>query len=614
MSTHPTSLVVSPTPVITRFAPSPTGHLHIGGARSALFCWAYAKSRGGRFMVRIEDTDAARSSDESARGILDDLAWLGIEWDDGPAHTLTSGGVSKSIATSARDVGSYFQARRVHFYNAYITDLVSRGLAYPAFDTVEETEAQRAAAAAAKKTYRYPRPSDITRGVHTQGLKDRWARANAGERHVIRFVVPHESIIVHDRILGDVKLAAGELDDFVIRKPDGLPTYHFAVVIDDELMGVTDVMRAQEHLANTPRHVALQHALVRLDDAFMGHPFRTPTYAHMPIICNMDGSKMSKRDKAKVGRKALKDAITKDASITPALIAGKILAATKATFPEADIAAFIAADNDSLDIATAFGVAYSLTLPEIEVWDFRANGYLPEAICNFVALLGWNPGLKTHDGKDLEKFDMPFIASHFTVDRVGKTNSKFDRAKLLSFNADAMVAMGYDALLARWIAWANDHEPLLGKQLTHMAATSHDRTMALVRAITPRAKTLRDLAKSAAFALVADDVYFFDPVAAEKNLIAENYKGLSLVREVRTRLEALDPTNFTNDTIHVIIEQLAQQNAGADNKPAMSLVSQALRVALTGTTVSPGIGETLAVLGKASALARLTRCIDTFAV
>jgi len=592
--------------VVTRFAPSPTGHLHIGGARSALFCWAYARAQGGRFMIRIEDTDAARSSDESARGILDDLAWLGIEWDDGP--TLEFGG--RKIGDESRPVGPYFQAQRVAIYDAYIEDLIKRGRAYPAFESNEEIEAQRAAATAAKKTYRYPRPSDIVPGEFTDAMKARWERAKAGDRNVIRFVAPFEPIVVQDRVLGDVKIAKGELDDFVIRKADGLPTYHFAVVIDDELMGVTDVLRAQEHLANTPRHVALQKALVRVEPGAAGTPFKTPRYAHMPIICNMDGSKMSKRDKAKAARKAIKDAMAKDGALTAGVVTAKINDATAQAFNESDVAGFINADNDSLEIASAAGVAFNLTLPEIEVWDFRRNGYLPEAINNFVALLGWNPGMKTADGKDLEKFDMAFLAKNFSVDRVGKTNSKFDRAKLLSFNADAMAAMKPEALLARWLAWADEHEPELVNRLRPMPMS---RVMMLVRAVTPRAKTLRDLGKAGAFALVGDDNVTYDQAAAQKNLLADNARGLNIIREFIPRIEHIDEGGFNNETLHPMIEQLAQQHAGPDGKPAMGPVSQALRVALTGSTVSPGIGETLAVLGKASSLARLRRCLDTFA-
>ncbi|MFN9993558.1 MAG: glutamate--tRNA ligase, partial [Phycisphaerales bacterium] len=289
-------------PVVTRFAPSPTGHLHVGGARTALFCWAYARRHGGHFILRIEDTDQARSSDESARGIMEDLAWLGIDWDEGPEFTHEG----RTIGGDPRKVAPFFQARRVELYNAHMMRLIECGRAYPAFESSEELEVKRKAAVAAKQTYRYDRASwhaFPTPQERLARMKDADAK---GEPYVIRFFAPAEEVVVHDEVLGDVKYAAGEMDDFVIRKADGFPTYHFAVVVDDETMGVTHVLRAQEHLNNTPRHVALQKAL----------GFRTPTYAHMPLICNMDASKMSKRDKAKTARKTLKDAMSKDKSLT----------------------------------------------------------------------------------------------------------------------------------------------------------------------------------------------------------------------------------------------------------------------------------------------------------
>lgn len=572
---------------VTRFAPSPTGHLHIGGARSALFCWAYAKRMGGRFMLRIEDTDAARSSDESARGIMEDLAWLGIEWDDGPSLTTRDGRV---IGAHARDVGGYFQARRVPIYNRFMEQLVKNGRAYPAFESNEEIEGQRKAAVAAKQTYRYPRPAEIEFGVFNAALEARWARASAGEPHVIRFAAPREEIVVPDQVLGDVKIAAGELDDFVIRKADGFPTYHFAVVIDDQTMGVTHVMRAQEHLANTPRHVALQRAL---RDERTGEAFRTPGYAHMPLIFNMDGSKMSKRDKAKFARKAAKDAIAKDAAAKGRIVGGTGL-------PEKTITDFLAAETDAVEIAEKVGRFMNLTLPEVEVHDFRANGYIPEAIVNFLALLGWNPGMKMADGKDLEKFDMKFIAEHFSIERIGRTNAKFDRAKLLSFNGDAIGAMSDAEFAGRWRAWCEGFEPAFA------GAVPPDGWETLGRAVKARAKTLRDGVKASAFLMLDDNSYAFDQAAVAKNLTASDGAGLKMVRMVRDRLADVEP--FEAGIIHSILEQLAQQSGG------MGAVAQPIRVALTGSAVSPPLGETLAVLGKARTLARLDRCLRTMSV
>jgi len=552
-------------------------------------------------MIRIEDTDQARSSDESARGILDDLAWLGIEWDDGPTHTHAN----REIGTHSRPVGPYFQARRVHIYNAYIEDLIKRGRAYPAFENSEELDAKRKTAVAAKQTYRYARPDDVKPGIFSEA---RWARAQSGETHVVRFLALSEEIVVEDQVLGDVRIAPGELDDFVIRKADGFPTYHFAVVVDDELMGVTHVMRAQEHLANTPRHVAMQKAMVRLAEwetpgRRTGAPFAHPVYAHMPLIFNNDGTKMSKRDKAKAARKAAKDAISKNGTITAASLA------TDTGLPERDISLFLAAESDSIDTAEALARRFGVALPEIEVWDFRRNGYLPETITNFVALLGWNPGMKTEDGKDLEKFDMPFIAKHFGIERIGKTNSKFDRAKLLSFSADAIGAMTDGAFVDRWLAWLAEYEP---QAHARVASLGTDRQLTLARALRPRAKTLRDALRPIGFLLSSDTDYTFDAAAVEKSLLASDRAGLTLLRTMRERLETISESDWRPELIQSLIEQVAQQNAGADNKPALGAVSQAVRVAITGTTVSPGLGETLAVLGRQSSLARIDRCLATF--
>lgn len=574
---------MSSTEVVTRFAPSPTGHLHIGGARSALFCWAYAKRMGGRFMLRIEDTDAARSSDESARGIMEDLAWLGIEWDDGPRLELADGRV---IGAGAREIeGGYFQARRVPIYNRELERLVRSGHAYPAFEGSEELDAQRKAATAAKQTYRYARPADVTAGVFNA---QRWARAQRGEAHVVRFVAPHEEIVVADRVLGDVRIAPGELDDFVIRKADGFPTYHFAVVCDDELMGVTHVLRAQEHLANTPRHVALQHAL----------GFGTPVYGHMPLIFNLDKSKMSKRDKAKAARAALKGVMQKDPSLTAATLAAGMGA------DSGQVAAFIAGENDSLDIAARAAAHLGVTLPEIEVADFRANGYVPSAITNYLALLGWNPGMKTADGKDLEKFDAAFLAANFSLERIGKTNSVFDRVKLASFNQDALAAMSDTEFAQGWLTWMRTYRPREAARLAGDGSPARmERFTLLAGAVKARAKTYADALRPAGFALCDDDGYAFDPAAVKKNLHAEDGKGLRLLGLLRERLAAL--ADWSPAPIHSAIEAFAQE-AGLPN---IGGIAQPLRVALAGVAVSPPLGETLAILGKVSTLARIDRCL-----
>jgi glutamyl-tRNA synthetase len=565
-------------PVVTRFAPSPTGHLHIGGARTALFCWAFARRHGGHFILRIEDTDQARSSDESARGIMEDLAWLGIDWDEGPVLRTQDSGLrteGRTIGGDPRGVGPFFQARRVHLYNQQVLRLVEEGKAYPAFETPEELEAQRKKAVAAKQTYRYDRAS----WERVRDIKERLRLMERGEVHVVRFFAPAAEVVVRDEVLGDVRYGAGEMDDFVIRKADGFPTYHFAVVVDDELMGVTHVLRAQEHLNNTPRHVALQKAL----------SFRTPVYAHMPLIFNMDGTKMSKRDKAKAARAALKAAMQKDAALTPAAAAAKL------GLDAGLVSGFLAQENDSLEVAEAIAAHFRIALPEVEVSDFRDNGYLPEAITNFLSLLGWNPGMKTPDGKDLEKFDMAFVAQHFGIERIGRTNARFDRAKLLAFNADAIGAMRDEAFAARWREWCLSHEPGLVSRLD--AA----RWLILARAVKARAKTMRDGVKAAAFVLRDDASTEFDRAAVEKNLLAGDRSGLKVLAEFRGVLEKIEP--FEPAAINAAIENLAKGRGFG-----MGAVAQPIRVAIAGSPVSPPLGETLAVLGKQAALTRIQAC------
>lgn len=583
---------------VTRFAPSPTGHLHIGGARTALFCWAFAKRHGasGKFLLRIEDTDAARSSDESARGIMEDLAWLGIDWDEGPTLKYVGSGATRTIGGDPRGVGPFFQAQRLARYNAAIMQLVEQGKAYPAFETSEELEAARKVAVAAKQTYRYDRASYNK----IPDVAERIRRMQSGEPHVVRFFAPAEAIVVRDDVLGDVKIAAGELDDFVIRKQDGLPTYHFAVVCDDEAMGVTHVLRAQEHLANTPRHVALQKAL----------GYRTPAYAHMPLIFNVDGTKMSKRDKAKTARKALKDAMAKNG---PDYIAA-VCAGTK--LDEKTLKDFLAAENDSIDTAQKIAAFLKITLPEIEVADFRSSGYLPEAILCYVALLGWNPGLKLPDGKDREKFTLREIGELFSLDRIGKTNSKFDRAKLLSFNADYLAQMTDEQFAQRWWNWCNEelaaNDPAQAPVNADIAAlvrtfrsgdTFAPALVVLARAVKPRAKTFRDAIKSSRFALVSDaDVaaqFAADAGPREKNLLANNQQGLTLLREFLPILEAHTP--WTGETLHAALEQFAKSKNLANPGP----IAQALRVALTGTGVTPGMTETLELIGRDTVLRRV---------
>src|SRR5687768_1851273 len=248
-------------PVITRFAPSPTGYLHVGGARTALFNWLLARHTGGQFLLRIEDTDLARSTETAAQQLLDDLRWLNLQWDN-----------SQLV----------FQSKRQHIYNDIINDLIKRDLAYEAWETHDELTALRAQAEKQKRAFIYRRPH------YTSDQISRFK--SEGRTPVVRLAMPVKSYTFRDEVLDkDVTLPAEEAQDFVIRKADGMPTYHFAVVVDDADMKVTHVLRGQEHLKNTFLHLALQEAL----------GYQRPTYAHLTTILNIDGSKMGKRDRDK---------------------------------------------------------------------------------------------------------------------------------------------------------------------------------------------------------------------------------------------------------------------------------------------------------------------------
>ncbi|MEZ6318295.1 MAG: glutamate--tRNA ligase [Phycisphaerales bacterium] len=551
-------------PVITRFAPSPTGHLHVGGARTALFCWALARRAGGRFVLRIEDTDQARSSESAAAGILEDLAWLGIHWDDGPGFETPGG----AIGGDERGVGPFYQAQRLDLYNEHIAKLIESDAAYPAFETPEELEAKRREAIEAKVGYRYDRSAlAIPRA-------ERMARLAAGEPHVVRLKMPDEAITVHDLVLGDVTVGPEEFDDFIIRKRDGFPTYHLAVVVDDALMGVTHVLRGQEHLINTPRHIALQRA--------MG--LATPAYAHMPLIFNPDGSKMSKRDKDKAAKAACKDQ-----GVAAPPIGG---------IEPADFERWLGDKTRQLpsDRLRTLARHLKITLPEIDVDDFRRAGYLPGALCNFLALLGWNPKQRDADGRNLERFDMDFLAANFDVANIGKGQAKFDRAKLLSFNADAIAAMDDGEFVRAWTAWAVDYDPELA------AALGPERMALLAPAVKPRCKTLADGREIAAFALCADDAFEFDGKAVHKAMLKGDAKGLELLRVFAGVVGGISP--WTPEAIDAAVEAFA-----AEHEVGMGKVAQPIRVAVTGTAVSPPLGVTLAVLGPESVRARIERCV-----
>jgi glutamyl-tRNA synthetase len=549
--------------VVTRFAPSPTGHLHVGGARTALFNWALARRLGGRFLLRIEDTDVLRSTDAAVAGILEDLAWLGIHWDEGPQHA--------GIGGDPRGVGPFFQSQRLPLYREAVDALVAKDLAYPAFETPEELDALRRRAQAETGAFRYLRSAAWDR-------TDALARM-AREPHVIRFRWPHEPLALRDEILGEVAFPADFGDDFVILKRDGFPTYHLGVVVDDERMGVTHVLRGQEHLNNTPRHVLLQRAL----------GYRQPAYAHLPLIQNPDGSKMSKRDADKLVKQAA--AAQEEVAEFLRERVGRERARRWLDDPDAQL--------DPADVSAA-GAAFGLALPAITVEDFRRAGYPAEALVNFLALLGWSPGEKLADGRDLERFDAAYLAANFALERVGRGNARFDRAKLLAFSHETLAALPDAAWLARWQAWCERYAPEARARLA-----DPERALAFAAAVKPRARTLAEPAAAGGpgrFAVVADDGFAYDAKAVEKLLLKGAPNGLSLLPDLAERLAALPV--FAPEAIEAEVAGFASERGVKLGVPA-----QALRTAVTGAGASPPLGATLVVLGREATLARIARCL-----
>jgi glutamyl-tRNA synthetase len=558
--------------VVTRFAPSPTGHLHIGGARTALFNWALAQ-RAGRLVLRIEDTDRARSSEQSARGILEDLVWLGIGWDEGPLCADASRGLE--VGGDPRGVGPFFQAERRAHYDRCVEQLIERDLAYPAFESGAELDALRRAAQAEKRNFRYRRSAGWDRAAALERMRR--------EEHVVRFRMPDAPVRVVDEVLGEVEFAAEDFDDFIIRKRDGFPTYHLAVVVDDELMGVTHVLRGQEHLNNTPRHVAMQRAL----------GFRVPIYAHLPLIFNSDGSKMSKREKDKAARVAVRAALKDEADGTRARLAPIV--------PIDRLEGWLGDKKSQLEPAelVALGSALGVDLPGIDVEDFRRSGYLPDVICNFLALLGWSPGLRDDQGREVDRFGREYLAEHFTTERIGRANARFDRDKLLAFNQDSIAELSDGDFFALWSDWCARYAPDV---LARFDAAWRSRFAAAIRT---RCRTLADPTATdgpGAFALVDDDAFAYEEKAVAKFLHRGDPSGYALLGEVRAALAGVEP--FESEPIEAAVRAFCGRR-----EVALGKVAQPLRVAATGRAASPPLGDTLALLGRDALLRRLDRCL-----
>jgi glutamyl-tRNA synthetase len=541
---------MNPNPIVTRFAPSPTGHLQIGNARSALFPWLLARHLKGKFFLRMEDTDLARSSEDSVRSIVADLKWLGLDWDNPELM---------------------YQSQRVDLYNRIIEGFLEKGLAYKAYETPEELDAQRKAAERAKRAYLYRRPQ----------LTDEQLRQfeSEGRPHVVRFAMPVKEYRFDDVVLGKtIVLDSRQVQDFVIRKTDGMPTYHFAVVIDDAEMGVTHILRGQEHLLNTVNHIALQEAL--------GYP--RPTYGHLPIILNNDGSKMSKRDRDKK--------IRLQASLW--LRNMKLTAldlAAQANLDGERLAGWLEDSTRQLDPAEQAAlmpmIGLSETdLPEILIRDFRKSGYLPEVLLNFIALLGWSPG------GDRERMSVAEMVELFSIEGIGKSNARFNRDKLLAFNTEASTAASADRLLSalRDYLSVNPDSPL---------NNGTDDELKAVLAMNAGFHILREVDEKSRFFFLTDEEIRYDPKTVDKFLKKNEAQGTALLNDVLPVLEQTNP--WTAGVLEEAIKRMCD-----DRALGLGKIAQPIRVALSGSAVSPPIFETLELLGQQRTVSRIRHALS----
>ncbi|MDE2090771.1 MAG: glutamate--tRNA ligase [Gammaproteobacteria bacterium] len=456
----------------TRFAPSPTGYLHIGGARTALFCWLYARHHGGQFILRIEDTDRERSTQPAVQAILDGMQWLDLNYDEGPIY----------------------QTQRFDRYHEVAEQLLKEDHAYHCYCSKQELEQMRTEQQARKQKPRY------------DGRCRQLTASRPGIPSVIRFKNPVSGqTVVDDLVRGRVVFENSELDDLIIVRSDGTPTYNFTVVVDDMDMRITHVIRGDDHLNNTPRQINIFNAL----------GVQSPRYAHLPMILGPDGAKLSKRHGA------------------------------------------------------------------VSVMQYREEGYLPEAVINYLVRLGWSHG-------DQEIFTRDEMVKHFDIQDVNKSASAINPEKLLWLNQH-YIKSGDPHKLAVELGW----------QLARIGIQAHDATKlaAVVRAQQERAKTLQEMAHASRFFF--EEFSDYEPKAADKNLVAES---LSALRDIRMRLLQLD--DWSAPAAHLALEAAAVALGLKLGK-----VAQPLRVAVSGSGVSPPIDMTLEVLGRETSLARLDRAI-----
>ena len=539
--------------VVTRFAPSPTGYLHVGGARTALFNWLWARRMGGTFILRIEDTDQKRNTPTAMQQVMDDLRWLGIDWDEGPEIEGPN--------------GPYLQSQRKDIYDRYIKQLIDEKKAYYCFETPEELEAQRKKAEAQKKGFTYQRPEEFPSPEEAEK-----ARAE-GRAVTVRFAVPQdEPIVVDDIVRGKITFGVREIGDFIIQKSDGFPTYNFACVVDDNLMKITHIIRGQEHLMNTPSQKALWKAL------FPKTPL--PQYAHMSVTVSDAGGKLSKRERPKDLRTAIW--VRQDIDLVKLAEAGSITSEQLDSFIKGKTTPYMPAIDA---MAEYLGVA----LPEINIVDFFRSGYLPETMVNFLALLGWNPG------DDREIMTVDELIDCFDLSRLTKANSLFDRKKLLAFNTEHIKMAPQEKLLKHLRAYL--------KAVSSPVNSADDELLLKIIKLCEGARSLADIERKCRFLFLANDEIQYDKKAVKKVLLKND--GLVILTVIRDKLAEME--QLTEQAIENMLRCLAEEK-----QVGLGKVAQPLRVAICGTTVSLQIFDSVQMLGKENTLARINTALEKF--
>ncbi len=459
--------------VRTRFAPSPTGFLHIGGARTALYCWLEARRRGGEFVLRIEDTDRERSTEAAVQAILDGMQWLGLVHDDGPIY----------------------QTARLERYKQVADQLLKAGNAYYAYESKDEIEAMRNEAMAKGEKPRY-------NGYY----RERNEPYRDDPNRVIRFKNPSEgSVVFDDKVKGRVEWNNAELDDLVIFRSDGWPTYNFAVVVDDIDMGITEVIRGDDHVNNTPRQINIYHAL--------GAP--VPEFAHLPMILGPDGQKLSKRHGA------------------------------------------------------------------VSVMQYRDDGFLPHALLNYLVRLGWSHG-------DQEIFSEEEMIRLFDIGDVNKAASRFDVTKLSWLNQHYLKTEEPSAIVPEF-EW---HLTQAGIDFSQWPKPAD-----VIVALRDRVQTLKEMAERA-------KIWYGPIVEWDDKAVAKHLQNDSAVSVLEAAKSLLATCGWVPEAIHQVIEQVA-----AKLELGMGKIAQPLRVAMTGTQVSPSIEHTIYLAGREEALKRIDDAI-----